>query len=352
MDTEQLKVFLQRIAMDALACAARVEAEGVQTRSQAEAELVRVRAEDESSHQESRRFRRHVEQGADVKSADPETDLVRLRAEAAQQESRRSRRFAQEAAEARAAAAEAELAHLRAEIEQVRHHVDAELAARLRSEAEARAPIEARAAAEYPELEPLRSESSRLSVVKQGQEQPALSGSLPVNQPSGVAASSRAPSSASSSAPSSVPSSAPSSVPSSVPSLAPSQARNTSGSLLTTLPSSAYQFSLGDNLMLILSADNLRGETLCTAARLIGISAEGELTIDCAEPVSAPRWNQKTVMIGKNPHNGSLLVAETKISFIDDNDENIVRLSNPDGRLLTVQLRSSVRQRAERAHEV
>ena len=344
MDTEQLKVFLQRIAMDALACAARVEAEGVQTRSQAEAELVRVRAEDESSHQESRRFRRHVEQGADVKSADPETDLVRLRAEAAQQESRRSRRFAQEAAEARAAAAEAELAHLRAEIEQVRHHVDAELAARLRSEAEARAPIEARAAAEYPELEPLRSESSRLSVVKQGQEQPALSGSLPVNQPSGVAASSRAPSSASSSAPSSVPSS--------VPSLAPSQARNTSGSLLTTLPSSAYQFSLGDNLMLILSADNLRGETLCTAARLIGISAEGELTIDCAEPVSAPRWNQKTVMIGKNPHNGSLLVAETKISFIDDNDENIVRLSNPDGRLLTVQLRSSVRQRAERAHEV
>ena len=119
-----------------------------------------------------------------------------------------------------------------------------------------------------------------------------------------------------------------------------------SGSLLTTLPSSAYQFSLGDNLMLILSADNLRGETLCTAARLIGISDEGELTIDCVEPVSAARWNQKTVMVGKNPHNGSLLVAETKILFIDYNDYNTVRLSNPGGRLMTVQLRSSVRQRA------
>ena len=90
----------------------------------------------------------------------------------------------------------------------------------------------------------------------------------------------------------------------------------------------------------------MRGETLCTAARLIGISQEGELTIDCAEPVSAPRWNQKTVMVGKNPHNGSLLVAETKILFIDDTDYNTVRLSNPAGRLMTVQLRSSVRQRA------
>ena len=119
-----------------------------------------------------------------------------------------------------------------------------------------------------------------------------------------------------------------------------------SGSLLTTTADSAYQFSLGDNLMLILSADNLRGETLCTAARLIGISQEGELTIDCVEPVSAARWNQKTVMVGKNPHNGSLLVAETKILFIDDNDYNTVRLSNPRGRLMTVQLRSSVRQRA------
>ena len=378
-------------AMDALARAARVEAEVVHIRSQAEAELVRVRAEAESSHQESRRFRRNVEEAADAKNSEAEAELVRLRAEAeaAQQESRRFRRLAEEAAEAKAAAAAAELAQLRAEIEQARHHADAELAARLRSEAEARAQaeararveaearalIEARAAAEHAELEQLRSESRRFSVVKQGQ--PAISGSLPVNQhpgvaaplsasgapsgaPSGVPSSapslapsnapsnapSLAPSSASS-APSSAPSNAPSSAPSGVPSNAPSsQTRNMSGSLLTTMADSAYKFSLGDNLMLILSADNLRGETLCTAARLIGISEEGELTIDCVEPVSAARWNQKTVMVGKNPHNGSLLVAETKILFIDDNDYNTVRLSNPGGRLMTVQLRSSVRQRA------
>ena len=327
-------------AMDALARAARVEAEAVQIRSQAEAELVRVRAEAESSHQESRRFRRNVEEAADAKSAEAEAELVRLRAEAeaAQQESRRFRRLAEEAAEAKAAAAEAELAHLRAEIEEARHHAEA----RARVEAEARALIEARAAAEHAELEQLRSESRRFSVVKQGPGQPAISGSLPVNQHPGVAAPLSA-SGAPSGAPSGVPSSASSGAPSSAPS---SQTRNMSGSLLTTMADSAYKFSLGDNLMLILSADNLRGETLCTAARLIGISQEGELTIDCAEPVSAPRWNQKTVMVGKNPHNGSLLVAETKILFIDDNDYNTVRLSNPAGRLMTVQLRSSVRQRA------
>ena len=352
-------------AMDALARAARVEAEVVHIRSQAEAELVRIRAEAESSHQESRRFRRNVEEAADAKSVEAEAELVRLRAEAeaAQQESRRFRRLAEEAAEAKAAAAEAELAHLRAEIEQARHHADAELAARLRSEAEARAQaeararveaearalIEARAAAEHAELEQLRSESRRFSVVKQGPGQPAISGSLPVNQHPGVAAplsASGAPSGAPSGVPSSAPSLAPSLAPSSAPSSAPSPTRNMSGSLLTTLPISAYQFSLGDHLMLILSADNLRGETLCTAARLIGISQEGELTIDCVEPVSAARWNQKTVMVGKNPHNGSLLVAETKILFIDYNDYNTVRLSNPGGRLMTVQLRSSVRQRA------
>lgn len=329
-------------AMDALARAARVEAEAVQIRSQAEAELVRVRAEAESSHQESRRFRRNVEEAADAKSSEAEAELVRLRAEAeaAQQESRRFRRLAEEAAEAKATAAEAELAHLRAEIEEARHHAEA----RARVEAEARALIEARAAAEHAELEQLRSESRRFSVVKQGQ--PAISGSLPVNQHPGVAAPLSA-SGAPSGAPSGVPSSAPSGAPSNAPSSAPSsQTRNMSGSLLMTMADSAYKFSLGDNLMLILSADNLRGETLCTAARLIGISEEGELTIDCAEPVSAPRWNQKTVMVGKNPHNGSLLVAETKILFIDDNDYNTVRLSNPRGRLMTVQLRSSVRQRA------
>ena len=327
-------------AMDALARAARVEAEAVQIRSQAEAELVRVRAEAESSHQESRRFRRNVEEAADAKSAEAEAELVRLRAEAeaAQQESRRFRRLAEEAAEAKATAAEAELAHLRAEIEEARHHAEA----RARVEAEARALIEARAAAEHAELEQLRSESRRFSVVKQGPGQPAISGSLPVNQHPGVAAPLSA-SGAPSGAPSGVPSSASSGAPSSAPS---SQTRNMSGSLLTTMADSAYQFSLGDKLMLILSADNLRGETLGTAARLIGISQEGELTIDCAEPVSAPRWNQKTVMVGKNPHNGSLLVAETKILFIDDNDYNTVRLSNPAGRLMTVQLRSSVRQRA------
>jgi hypothetical protein len=114
----------------------------------------------------------------------------------------------------------------------------------------------------------------------------------------------------------------------------------------TTPPSAAYRFGLGDNIILVLSADNLRGETICTSARLVGIAENGELTIDCADPVSATRWDQKTVMVGKNPHNGSLLVAETRVLAIDDSDYNTVRLATTSGRLTSVQLRSSVRQRA------
>jgi hypothetical protein len=121
--------------------------------------------------------------------------------------------------------------------------------------------------------------------------------------------------------------------------------RLVTGSLRATPASSAYRFGLGDNVILVLSADNLRGETLCTSARLVGIAENGELTIDCVDPVSATRWDQKTVMIGKNPHNGSLLVAETRVLAVEDSDYNTVRLSATSGRLTSVQLRSSVRQR-------
>ncbi len=118
------------------------------------------------------------------------------------------------------------------------------------------------------------------------------------------------------------------------------------GSLRTTPPSAAYRFGLGDNVILVLSSDNLRGETICTSARLVGIAENGALTIDCVDPVSANRWDQKTVMVGKNPHNGSLLVAEARVLSIEDSDYNTVHLSTTSGRLTTVQLRSSVRQRA------
>jgi len=122
--------------------------------------------------------------------------------------------------------------------------------------------------------------------------------------------------------------------------------RLVAGSLRTTPPSAAYRFGLGDHIILVLSADNLRGETNCTSARIVGIAENGDLTLDCSEAVSSSRWDGKTVMVGKNPHNGSLLVAETKILAIEDNDFNTIRVSTTTGRLTTVQLRSSVRQRA------
>jgi hypothetical protein len=154
-----------------------------------------------------------------------------------------------------------------------------------------------------------------------------------------------------SSPPSSNPSSPPSSNPSSPPSARPAalprtQTRLVAGSLRTTPLSAAYRFGLGDHIILVLSADNLRGETLCTAGRLVGIAENGELTLDCAEPVSSARWDGKTVMVGKNPHNGSLLVAETKILSVEDSDYNTVRVATTTGKLSTVQLRASVRQRA------
>ena len=123
-------------------------------------------------------------------------------------------------------------------------------------------------------------------------------------------------------------------------------ARLVPGSLRTTPAASAYRFGLGDNVILVLSADNLRGETLCSSGRLVGIAEDGTLTLDWADAISETRWIQKTVMVGKNPHNGSLLVAEAKLIEIQDSEYNTVRLSNTAGRLTTVQLRSSVRQRA------
>jgi hypothetical protein len=124
------------------------------------------------------------------------------------------------------------------------------------------------------------------------------------------------------------------------------QTRLVSGSLRTTPPSAAYRFGLGDHLILVLSSDNLRGETICTAARLVGIAENGALTLDCADHIAVNRWDQKTVMVGKNPHNGSLLVAETRILAVEESDYNTVQLATTTGKLTTVQLRSSVRQRA------
>ena len=431
-------------AMDMMARAARAEAEAAEAKARADREVARLRAEAEAARQESRRFRRTVEEAAEARArveaeakamleaemarqqaaldaarqkveaevrARAETELARLRAEA---------EAAKQLAEAEVRArAEVELARLRAEAEASRQLAEAEEAraraesrrfndaearalaeakarveaeARAAAEAKARAEAEARAAAEHQELERLRAESRRFSTSTPPSSTPstaplsataalplqpdpfaavvARNANVPTHPPTNTPTThpptthppttqptanpsaampaapvtTNPPTTPTATQPSSPPTSAPTSSP---PAAAPrTSTRLVSGSMRTTPPSAAYRFGLGDNVILVLSADNLRGETICTSARLVGIAENGELTIDCVDPVSATRWDQKTVMVGKNPHNGSLLVAETRILSIEDSDYNTVRLSTTSGRLTSVQLRSSVRQRA------
>jgi hypothetical protein len=118
------------------------------------------------------------------------------------------------------------------------------------------------------------------------------------------------------------------------------------GGLRTTPDNAAYRFNVNDDVVLVLSADNLRGETICTPARLVRIEPDGQLTLHCVEPVSPSRWLNRVVMIGKSPEKGNLPVAETRILTIESGSSNTVKLSNTIGPIGSVQLRSSVRQLA------
>jgi hypothetical protein len=335
----------------------KVEAE---VRARAETELARLRAEAEAAKQLAE---------AEVR-ARAEVELARLRAEA-----EASRQLAEaEEAKARAESRRFNDAEARA-LAEAKARAEAE--ARANAEAKARVEAETRAASEHQELERLRAESRRFSTSTPPAATPSTAPlstttALPLQPDPFAAVVARnanvpAPPSMTSATPAppamtpappattTPPSTSPSTPASTPPSNGPASAttsmprtstRLVAGSMRTTPPSAAYRFGLGDNVILVLSADNLRGETICTSARLVGIAENGELTIDCVDPVSATRWDQKTVMVGKNPHNGSLLVAETRILAIDDSDYNTVRLSTTSGRLTSVQLRSSVRQRA------
>lgn len=285
-------------AMEALAHAARLEAEAAKTKAEAETELARVRAEAEEAKQES------------------------LRSRASEQELHEAR--AKIEAEARAAL-EAELARMRQRVEEeVRARAQAEVEARLRAETEARiateraraaaeaetrarAEFESRSRAERQELEQLRAEHHRLTTA--AKETAALSAS------SAAAAPAEPPS-------------------------------EWMGGLRTTPDTAAYRFNVNDDVVLVLSADNLRGETICTPARLVRIDPDGQLTIHCAEPVSPSRWVNRAVMIGKSPDKGNLPVAETRILAIESGSSNAVKLANTVGPIGSVQLRSSVRQLA------
>jgi len=278
-------------AMEALAHAARLEAEAAKAKADAETELARVRAEAEEAKQES------------------------LRSRASEQELHEAR--AKIEAEARAAL-EAELARMRQRVEEeVRARAQVEIEARLRAETEARiaaeraraaaeaemrarAEFESRALAEREELERLRAEHLRLTSAVKAAAAPA-----PQEPPSGGM-----------------------------------------GGLRTTPDNAAYRFNVNDDVVLVLSADNLRGETICTPARLVRIEPDGQLTLHCVEPVSPSRWLNRVVMIGKSPEKGNLPVAETRILTIESGSSNTVKLSNTIGPIGSVQLRSSVRQLA------
>ena len=290
------------VALAALAHAARIEDEAARLRADAELELARARAEVEDARQESRRIRASVED---------------------QDESR--------------ATLETELARMRQKIEEeVRARTEAEALARVQAEAQARAQaqtaeVELRNQLEgqRQELERLRAESRRFSV--------------PAAEPSTVAESS---------------------IPvetMSVPVLTdarptgdplPEGGKKTAGSSLKTrdsLPSTpenaAYHFNLDDHVMLVLSDDNLRGETLCTSADLISIGRDGRLTLSCVDSVSL-FWLNKIVRVGKNPDRRGLLTAEARVLSVIEDASHAVVLSNTAGPLRSVQLRSSVRQLA------
>lgn len=231
------------------------------------------------------------------------------------------------------------LAHAaRIEEEAARLRADAESLARIRAEAEARAQAQAAAEAELrnqlesqrQELELLRAESRRFShpgTAVTGDDRPVQTVSSPAvveAKPNGNSSPEETRQSAGSS---------------------PSAVHASVNSLPSTPESAAYHFNLNDRVILVLSADNLRGETLCTPANLMSIGQDGRLTLSCVDSVS-PSWINKTVLIGKGPDKGSLLTAETRILSTSEDLSNTVVLSNTVGRLKSVQLRSSVRQLA------
>ncbi len=307
------------VALDALAHAARIEEEAARLRADAEVELARARAEAEDARQESRRIRASVE-GQDESRASLETELARMRQKIE---------------------------------EEVRARTEAEAQARIQAEAEARAKAQASAEAELrnqlesqrQELELLRAESRRFSLPVTGAGAPVeTASSAAVVEARSAGGSSfeemRQPAGSSLSA-------AHASTPADEHAVnAPTDTKRASvNSLPSTPESAAYHFNLNDRVILVLSADNLRGETLCTPANLMNIGQDGRLTLSCVDPVS-PLWLNKTVLIGKDPDKGSLLMAETRILSTSEDLSNTVVLSNTAGPLKSVQLRSSVRQLA------
>ena len=283
------------VALDALAHVARVEEQAARLRVDAEAELARARADAESARQESRRIRASIED-QDESRATLETELSRMREKIE--------------AEVRARAEAEALARIQAE-------------AQARAQAQAAAEVELRTQLEHQrqELERLRAESRRFSL-------PAAESATDMGAPAAPALTQN-PTEHLSSQHGEEPASSPKPI----------------DSLTTTPENAAYHFNLNDRVILVLSADNLRGETLCTPAQLMNISQDGRLTLSCVDSV-APFWLNKTVMVGKDPDKGSLLTAETRILSTSEDLSNTVVLSNTVGRLKSVQLRSSVRQLA------
>jgi len=290
-------------ALDALARAARIEDEALKLKAGAELELARARAEAEDVRQESRRIRASVEH---------------------QGESR--------------AALETELAAMRQKIEdEVRARAEAEALARVQAEAQARAQAQAAAEVELrnqlesqrQELERLRAESHRFSAPA-AESSTVSSSSNPVETTSAPALTDARP--ASNPLPEGEKKTADSSL-------------KTRDSLPSTPENAAYQFNLDDRVILVLSSDNLRGETLCTPAHLTSIGRDGRLTLSCVDSVSS-FWINKTVLIGKDPERGSLLTAEARVLSTSEDASRVIVLSNTVGRLKSVQLRSSVRQLA------
>jgi hypothetical protein len=288
------------MAMDALAHVASVEEQAARLR--AEAELARARAETESARQESRRIRASLED---------------------QDESR--------------ATLETELARMRQKIEEeVRARAEAEALARVQAEAQARAQAQAaevelrnQLEGQRQELERLRAESRRFSVPA-AESSTVAESSTPVETMSVPVLTDARPTG----------------------NPLPEGGKKTAGSSLKTrdsLPSTpekaAYHFNLDDHVILVLSDDNLRGETLCTPAHLTSIGQDGRLTLSCVDSVSL-FWLNKTVRVGKNPDRGGLLTAEARVLSVTEDASHAVVLSNTAGPLRSVQLRSSVRQLA------
>jgi len=287
------------MALDALAHVARVEEQAARLKVDAEAELARARAETESARQESRRIRASLED---------------------QDESR--------------ATLETELARMREKIEaEVRARAEAEALARVQAEAQARAQAQAAAEVELrTQLEHQRQELERLRAASRRFSLPAAESATDMGAPAVQA-----------SAP--VLMQKPTEHLSSQHVEEPVSSPKPIHALTTTPENAAYHFNLNDRVILVLSADNLRGETLCTPAQLMSIGQDGRLTLSCVDSV-APFWLNKTVMVGKDPDKGSLLTAETRILSTSEDLSNTVILSNTVGRLKSVQLRSSVRQLA------